>query len=128
MLLLEVGCAVLHQPVVEVLTTKMSVTRGGLDFEDAVIDSEQRHIERAAAQIEDEDVALALSFLVESVCYCSSSRLVDDAQYVQMDLTVFFILVSTMAKISLGWNFSHNLVLQSTYTTQDIGLVYEVYV
>ena len=49
----------------------------GLDFEDAVGDLEHRHVERAAAEVEDQD-RLVL-FLVEAVGQCGRGRLVDDA-------------------------------------------------
>ena len=62
-LALELVDEVVDQTVVEVLTTKMSVTSSGLDLEDTLLNGEQRHIEGTATQIEDEDVALALAFL-----------------------------------------------------------------
>ena len=55
----------------------MVVTRGRLDLEDAVADLEHRHVERAAAEVEDEDRLVGL--LVEAVGQRRGGRLVDDA-------------------------------------------------
>jgi hypothetical protein len=46
-LCLELLYEVVDHPVVEVLTTEVSVTDGDLDLEDALLDSQQRHIEGA---------------------------------------------------------------------------------
>jgi hypothetical protein len=53
------------------------VTRGRLDLEDAVADLEHGHVERAAAEVEDEDRLVGL--LVEAVGERRRGRLVDDA-------------------------------------------------
>ena len=69
------------QPVddrlVEVVAAEVVVTRGGLDLEDAVADLEDGHVERAAAEVEDEDRLVGL--LVEAVGERRGGRLVDDA-------------------------------------------------
>jgi hypothetical protein len=52
------------------------VAGGRLDLEDAVADLEHRHVERAAAEVEDEDRLVGL--LVEAVGKRSRGRLVDD--------------------------------------------------
>ena len=79
--LLELG----HQPVderlVEVVATEVVVTRGRLDLEHAVADLEHRHVERAAAEVEDQDRLVGL--LVEPVGQRRRRRLVDDPLDVQ---------------------------------------------
>ena len=74
---------VVNKSVVEILTTQMGVTSGGLDLEDTLLDGQEGNIESSSSQIEDEDVALTLNLLVETVCNGGSSRLVDDTEDVE---------------------------------------------
>ena len=53
-----------------------------LDLEDALAELEHRHVERAAAEVEDED-RLVRALLVEAVGERGRGRLVDDAQDVE---------------------------------------------
>lgn len=73
----------LDETVVKVLTTEMGVAGSGLDLEDTLLNGEERNIEGAATEIEDEHVALALNLLVETVGNGSSRGLVDDAEHVE---------------------------------------------
>ena len=45
-------------PVVEIFASQVSVAGGGFHLEDAVLDGQNRDIERTATQVEDKDVAL----------------------------------------------------------------------
>ena len=73
----------LTSAVVEVLAAEVRVARGRLDLEDALLDGEERHVEGAAAEVEDEHVALRRRLLVEAVRDRRRGRLVDDAQHVE---------------------------------------------
>ena len=76
-----------HDLLVPVVTTEVVVTGGGLDLDDAVADLEQRHVERATTEVEDEDRLLGLA-LVQAVGQRGRGGLVDDAQDVEArDLT-----------------------------------------
>jgi hypothetical protein len=63
---------------VKVLTTQVSVTSGGLDFEDTVFNGQEGHIESTTSEIEDENVALTGGLLVQTISDGGGGRLVDD--------------------------------------------------
>jgi hypothetical protein len=67
---------------VEVLATQVGVAGGGHHFEDTVVYREQRNVERAAAEVENEDVLFACALLIKAVRNGRGGRLVDDAQNV----------------------------------------------
>ena len=74
------------QPVddllVPVVAAELGVAVGGLDLEHAVADLEDRHVERAAAEVEHED-RLVGALLVEAVGERGRGGLVDDAQHLE---------------------------------------------
>ena len=75
--LLELGSDVVDQAVVEIVAAQMGVAAGGQHFKHAVADLHEADIERAAAQVVNEDlVGVAL---VEAVGQRRGGRLVDDA-------------------------------------------------
>eukprot|EP01084_Bolivina_argentea_P109170 195125_1 len=83
-LLHEVG----DHAVVEVLTTQMGVTSGGLDLEEAANDGQEGNIEGTTTQIEDQDVALLLILGVQAVGDGGGGGLVDDTEDLKVgDLT-----------------------------------------
>ena len=69
-----------HEAVVEVLTTQVGVTGSGLDLEDTLLDGKKRHIESSSSEIEDEDVALADHLLVETIRNSGGGGLVDNTK------------------------------------------------
>lgn len=79
--LLEVGNYVANQVDIEILTTKVSVTVGGLDLEDTVLDLEDGNIEGTTTKIVDGDNAVGL--LLKTVGKSSSSGLVNDTEDVK---------------------------------------------
>ena len=66
------------QQVVDVVAAEVRVAVGGDDFEDAVVQLENRNVEGAAAEVVDRDDAVLL--LVEAVGERCGGRLVDQAQ------------------------------------------------
>ena len=75
---LELGCQPVDDALVPVVAAQVVVARGGENLEDAVAQLEHGHIERAAAQVEDQDL-LILIHLVEAVSQSRGCGLVDDA-------------------------------------------------
>ncbi|EPE99888.1 NAD-specific glutamate dehydrogenase [Rhizobium grahamii CCGE 502] len=76
--LLELGNEVFDETHVEVFTAEEGIAVGGLHFEDAVADFEDRDIEGTATQVVNGDGLAVL--LVETVGQRCRRRLVDDAQ------------------------------------------------
>ena len=77
LVLLELAGEPVDDRLVPVVAAEVVVTRGRLDLEDAVADLQHRHVERAAAEVEDEDRLVGV--LVEAVGQRGGRRLVDDA-------------------------------------------------
>merc|ERR1719412_3073963 len=75
---------VVHHPVVEVLTSQVSVSGSGLDLEDALLDGQDGDIEGATTKIKDENIALSRTFLlVQPVGNSGGCGLVDDTENVK---------------------------------------------
>jgi hypothetical protein len=68
--------------LVPVVAAELGVAGGGLDLEHTLADLEQRHVERPAAEVEDED-RLVGALLVQAVGKRGRRRLVDDAQHLE---------------------------------------------
>jgi hypothetical protein len=78
LLLVSLG-HVVDDTVVEIFTAKVGVAGGRQDFEDAVVDREERDIEGTTTKIVDNDLGLA-TFLVQAVGNGGSGRFVDDTE------------------------------------------------
>merc|ERR1719357_1210244 len=73
---------VVHNPLVEVFTSEMSVSVGCDDLKDTVVDGEEGDIKGSATKIEHKDVLLAF-LLVHTISDGGGSGLVDDPHHVQ---------------------------------------------
>mmetsp|Transcript_21253 Transcript_21253/g.59095 ORF Transcript_21253/g.59095 Transcript_21253/m.59095 type:complete len:204 (+) Transcript_21253:1085-1696(+) len=82
---LELLDKVVHEAVVEVLTSEVGIASSGLYLEYALLNGQQGHIEGTTSKIKDQDVALSSGgvLLVKTVSNGSSCRLIDDAQHVE---------------------------------------------
>jgi hypothetical protein len=80
---------------IEVLTTEVGVTVGGLDLEDTVLDLQNGDIEGTTTKIVDGDNAVGL--LLETVGECGSGRLVNDTEDVEARN-----LTSILGRLTLG--------------------------
>lgn len=74
---------VVNESVVEVLTTQVSIASGRLDFEDTLLNCQEGDIECTTTKVEDEDIALTFSLLVETIGDGSGSGFVDDSENVE---------------------------------------------
>lgn len=107
---LELIDEVVDQAVVEVLTTQVSVTGSRLDFEDSLLDSEERHIESSSTKVENENVPLALSLLVETICDGRRSRLVDDTENIQASNETSVFSGLALRVVEVGRDSDHGIV------------------
>mmetsp|Transcript_12209 Transcript_12209/g.25796 ORF Transcript_12209/g.25796 Transcript_12209/m.25796 type:complete len:150 (+) Transcript_12209:1381-1830(+) len=71
------------KPVCEVLAAEVCVARRGLDLEDAVLDLQQGHIERAATHVIDENGLGSLLLGVKAIGKGRSGRLIDNAEHIE---------------------------------------------
>jgi hypothetical protein len=78
-LLLEFVLAEDDKVVIEIFTTEMGVTVGGLNLENTVLNGEEGDIEGTTSKIEDENGFLLFDLFVETVGNGGSGGLVDDS-------------------------------------------------
>ncbi|GKT56964.1 NAD-specific glutamate dehydrogenase [Colletotrichum tofieldiae] len=109
-LALELVDEVVDEAVVEVLTTQVGVTSGGLDLEDALLNGQEGHIEGTTTEIEDENVALALGLLVQAVRDGGGGGLVDDAQHVEAGNETGVLGSLTLGVVEVGGDSDDGVV------------------
>mmetsp|Transcript_2922 Transcript_2922/g.10580 ORF Transcript_2922/g.10580 Transcript_2922/m.10580 type:complete len:81 (-) Transcript_2922:884-1126(-) len=68
---------IFHDALVEVLTSEMSVSIGGNDFENSIIDRQNRYVKCASTKIENQDVLF--TFLVQTVSNGRRGWLIDNS-------------------------------------------------
>lgn len=101
---------VVDESVVEILTTQVGVTGGGLNLEDTLLDGQEGNIEGSSSQIEDENVALTLDLLVKTVCNGGSSWLVDDSEDVETSDQTSIFGGLTLRISEVGWDCDDGVV------------------
>ena len=69
-------------PIIEIFSSEMSISGGGEDLKDSVVDREKRDIESSSSEIVDDNVSFSTS-LVESVGDSGGGRFVDDSENVE---------------------------------------------
>jgi hypothetical protein len=74
---------VVDDSVVEVFTTKMSITSGRENLKDTVVDGKEGYIESSTAEIIDDDLRLATLLLVETIGDGGGGRFVNDTENVE---------------------------------------------
>lgn len=105
---------VVDETVVKVLTTQVGITGSCLDLKDTLLDSQEGHIEGTTAKIEDENVSLTLSLLVETVGDGGSRGLVDDTKDVEPSDEAGIFGSLTLRVVEVGWDGDNGVVDSAT--------------
>src|SRR5210317_796513 len=106
---LEVLQEVVHHAVVKVLSSQVGVSGGGLDLKDALLNSQERHIEGSTTKVENQHILL-LSLLIKTVGNGSSGGLIDNTQDVETRDGSRVLGGLTLRIVEVGGN-SHDSVL-----------------
>jgi hypothetical protein len=114
MLSFEFIYEVVDEAVVEILTSQVGVTGGGLDLEDTLLNGQEGDIEGSSSEIEDEHVPLTLDFLVETVGDGGRGGLVDDSEHVQAGDQTGVLGGLTLRVVEIGGDGHDGIVDGST--------------
>jgi len=128
-LLLELLHAEIDKVVIEIFTTEMGVSISGLNFEDTILNGEERDIEGTTTEIEDENRFLLLDLFVETVSNSGSGGLVDDSLDVHTSngtgilggLSLGIVEVSGDSDNSVGNFLSHVSLSDFLHLDEDHG-------
>ena len=89
--------------VIEIFTTEMGVTSSRLDLEDALLNSQDGHIEGTTTKIVDKDLALLLVILlVETVGESGGGGFVDDTEDVKTGDSTSVLGGGTLSVVEVG--------------------------
>jgi len=92
----------LHDTLIEILTTKMGITSGGDNLENAVVDGQKGNIEGTATKIVDDDVLFTL--LVQTVGDSRGGRLIDNTLNVETGNGTGILSGLTLGVVEVGRN------------------------
>jgi hypothetical protein len=106
---LEFLYEVVDKVVVKVFTTEVGVTGSSLDLEDALLNSQEGHIEGSSTQIKNQYIPLAQDFLVQSICNGGGSRLIDDTQNVETGNCASILCGLMLRVIEIGRNSDNSI-------------------
>src|SRR5215469_1337764 len=96
-----------HDALIDVVATKVSITIRGLHLDHAFANLEDRNIEGAAAEVVDGDGLILL--LVQAVGQSRSCRLVDDALYVETGDSACILRCLTLRVVEVSRYGDHSL-------------------
>jgi len=103
-LLLELGHAEINKGVIEIFSTEMGMTVGGLNLEDTLVNGEEGYIESTTTEIENEDVFLLILSFVKTVSNGGSGWLVDDSQNIQTGDGTGVLGGLSLSIVEIGWD------------------------
>ena len=104
--------------MIEVLAAEVSVAGGRLDLEDTLLNGQEGNIESTATQVENEDIALTLDLLVETVGDGGSSGLVNDTEDVKAGNETGVLGSLTLRVVEVGRDRDNGVVNGAT----EVGL------
>ena len=104
---LEAIGQVIHDHLVEVVAAEMGITGGGENLKHTVAHLQHRHVEGAAAEVEDQDALVALA--VEAVGQGRGGGLVDDAQHLKAGDLAGILGGLALGIIEVGGHGDHRL-------------------
>ncbi len=107
LLLLELVGEIFDQTHVEILATKEGVAISGFDLEHPIADFQNRHVERATAEIVNGDDAGL--FLVKAVGERRRRRLIDDAHHLKAGDLAGILGCLTLGIVEIGRHRDHGL-------------------
>ena len=110
MLALEFVDEVIDQTVIEIFTTQVRITGRGFDLKDTLFNGQEGHIKSSSTQIEDQHIALALGFLVQTVCNCCGGRFVDDTEDVETSNKTSILGSLTLRIVEVCWHSDNSVV------------------
>ena len=117
---LELGREPVDDGLVEVVAAQVVVTGRRLDLEHALTQLQHRHVERAAAEVEDEDRLVAL--LVEPVGERCRRRLVDDPQHLEAGDLAGVLGGVALGVVEVGRDGDHGLAHGLAQVGLGVGL------
>ena len=110
-LALELVDKMVDHSVVEVLSSQVSVTSGGLHLEDTLLDGQDGHIKSTTAQIENEHIALGGALLfVQTISNGSGGGLVDDTQDIKTGNNASILCGLALRVVKVGGNSDYSIV------------------
>mmetsp|Transcript_121575 Transcript_121575/g.344507 ORF Transcript_121575/g.344507 Transcript_121575/m.344507 type:complete len:175 (-) Transcript_121575:329-853(-) len=106
----EVLQAKVDDAIVKIFAAEVRVTGSRLNFENPILDCQDRHIEGASAHVVNENVLLTASLLVQPIRNRSCRRLINDTQHIHArDGTSVFRRLA-LGVIEICWNCHHSIV------------------
>uniref|UniRef100_A0A914L717 Uncharacterized protein n=1 Tax=Meloidogyne incognita TaxID=6306 RepID=A0A914L717_MELIC len=88
----------------------MSVTSSRLDLKNTIFNSQNRHIKSSTAQVKNQDVALALAFLIQTISNSRSSWLVDDTQNIKSRNRSSILCGLALTVVKVGWHSDDSIL------------------
>merc|ERR550525_1792271 len=99
-----------HNTVVKILSSEVSVTSSRLHLENAIIDGKQRHVESAATHVIYQDISLATAFSVQTIRDGCCSRFIDYPQHIHAGNRPRIFCCLALGVIEVGWHCNHSIV------------------